>query len=256
MSTLLWIIITTLLISLIAFVGVFTLSLSDRRLNKILLGLVGLAAGTLIGGAFLHLIPEALHQMEHLGHVDHHDTVMLMVIVGFVIFFILEKFLWRHCHDKECKIHTFAYLNLVGDGVHNFIDGLIIAAGFLVSVEVGLATTFAVAAHEIPQEIGDFGVLLHGGLAKNKALFYNFITAITAIIGGILGYFLIPEIGDFQVYILPIAAGGFLYIAASDLVPELHKEHRKSRTRLAFSTFIIGIFLMWLVKFTFEGGLH
>ena len=255
MSTLLWIILATLLISLIAFIGVFTLSLSDKLLNKILLGLVGLAAGTLIGGAFLHLIPEALHEMENwVGHEESHDMVMMMVIVGFVIFFILEKVLWRHCHDKDCKIHTFAYMNLVGDGVHNFLDGLIIAAGFLASIEIGIVTALAVALHEIPQEIGDFGVLVHGGLAKKKALLYNFITAITAVVGGIIGYFLIPEIGDFQIYILPIAAGGFLYIAAADLVPELHKERRTSRTILAFSTFLIGIFLMWAVKFVVHGA--
>jgi len=242
-----------LVISLISLVGVVTLSLSDKLLKKILLALVGLAAGTLIGGAFLHLIPEALHEFEH---VADHDTLFIFVLVGFVIFFILEKFLWRHCHDKDCKIHTFAYVNLVGDGIHNFIDGLIIAAGFLASVEIGLATTFAVAMHEIPQEIGDFGVLLHGGFQKKKALLFNLLTALTALIGGILGYFLIPELGEFQLYIIPIAAGGFIYIAAADLVPELHKEPRVSRSVMAFSMFIIGIFLMWLVKFMFEGGLH
>jgi zinc and cadmium transporter len=254
MSTLLWILVATLLISLIAFIGVVTLALSPRTLKKILLALVGLAAGTLIGGAFLHLIPEALHEMEHiLGHGESQDTVMLLVIFGFVIFFILEKVLWRHCHEKDCKIHTFAYLNLVGDGVHNFLDGLIIAAGFLASVEIGLVTTMAVAFHEIPQEIGDFGVLIHGGLARKKALLFNFITAITAVAGGIIGYFLLPYNGDVQVYILPIAAGGFLYIAAADLIPELHKERRVSRTVLAFGMFLVGIAIMWAMKFVIHG---
>lgn len=253
MDTLLWIILTTFLVSLISLIGVVTLALSDKILKKILLALVGLAAGTLIGGAFLHLIPEALHEFE-----DHasHDTLFIFVLVGFVIFFILEKLLWRHCHDKECKIHTFAYINLVGDGIHNFIDGLIIAAGFLASVEVGLVTTLAVAVHEIPQEIGDFGVLIHGGFQKKKALIFNLISALTALIGGIIGFYLIPELGEFQLYIIPIAAGGFIYIAAADLVPELHKERRTSRTVLAFAMFIVGIFLMWAVKFLFEGGLH
>ncbi len=252
MSTLLWIIMATFLVSLIAFVGALTLALSPKTLRKILLALVGLAAGTLIGGAFLHLIPEALHEMEEMSGITH-DNVMLMVIVGFVIFFILEKFLWRHCHEKDCKIHTFAYLNLFGDGIHNFLDGLIIAAGFIASVEIGIITTVAVALHEIPQEIGDFGVLVHGGIKRRKALMYNFITAITAVAGGILGYFLIPHIGDFQVYILPIAAGGFLYIAAADLIPELHKEKRVSRTILAFAMFLVGIALMWSVKLLMHG---
>jgi zinc and cadmium transporter len=253
MDTLLWVILATFLVSLISLIGVVTLALSDKLLKKILLALVGLAAGTLIGGAFLPLIPEALHEFEN--HADH-DTLFIFVLVGFVIFFILEKMLWRHCHDKDCKIHTFAYINLAGDGIHNFIDGLIIAAGFLASVEIGLITTLAVAVHEIPQEIGDFGVLVHGGFAKKKALVFNLISALTALIGGIIGFYLIPELGEFQLYIIPIAAGGFIYIAAADLVPELHKEKRVSRTVLAFTMFIVGIFLMWAVKFLFEGGLH
>ncbi len=252
MSTILWIFLATFLVSLIAFVGALSLALSPKTLKKILMALVGLAAGTLIGGAFLHLIPEALHEMEDMANVSH-DNVMLMVIVGFVIFFILEKVLWRHCHEKDCKIHTFAYLNLFGDGIHNFLDGLIIAAGFLAGTEIGIITTLAVALHEIPQEIGDFGVLVHGGLARKKALMYNFATAVTAIAGGILGYFLIPRVGDFQVYILPIAAGGFLYIAAADLIPELHKEKRTSRTVLAFGMFMVGIGLMWGVKLLLHG---
>ena len=242
-----WIIIATVAISLLSLIGVFTLALSDKLLNKILLGLVGLSAGTLMGGAFLHLIPEAIHSIDH-------DTAFMMVIIGFMVFFILEKLFWRHCHKKDCKIHTFAYINLVGDGIHNFIDGLIIAASFLVSIELGIITSIAVAMHEIPQEIGDFGVLVYGGIEKKKALFYNLITALTALIGGVIGYFFIPHMGEFQGYILPIAAGGFLYIAASDLVPELHKETNTWKTVLAFTMFVVGIVLMWLVKFMAHGG--
>jgi zinc and cadmium transporter len=254
MSTLLWILLATFLVSLIAFIGVITLALAPKTLRKILLALVGLSAGALIGGAFLHLIPEALDQVRFaFGPSEPQETVMLMVIVGFVIFFILEKVLWRHCHEDGCKVHTFAYMNLFGDGVHNFLDGLIIAAGFLASPEVGIATTLAVAFHEIPQEIGDFGVLVHGGIARKKALLFNFITAITAVVGGVLGYFLIPHIGNFDIYILPIAAGGFLYIAAADLIPELHKEKRTSRTILAFGMFLLGIALMWGMKYLIGG---
>ncbi len=239
--------------SLFSLVGALTISLSDKLLKKILLSLVGLSAGTLLGGAFLHLIPEALHEFEDGLGVDN---MFLLVLVGFVVFFILEKLLWRHCHEKDCKIHTFAYINLFGDGIHNFIDGLIIAASFLTSIELGIIATIAVSVHEIPQEIGDFGVLVYGGLPKKKALLFNFISALTALLGGVLGYFLIPEMGEFQFYILPIAAGGFIYIAASDLIPELHKEHRKWRTIMAFLTFLFGIFLMWLVKFMSHGGMH
>lgn len=251
MSTILWILLATFIMSLLSLIGALTISLSDRILKKILLGLVGLSAGTLLGGAFLHLIPEALGEFQGGLGVD---TMFMMVLVGFVIFFILEKLIWRHCHEKDCKIHTFAYINLVGDGIHNFIDGLIIAASFLTSIELGIIATIAVSVHEIPQEIGDFGVLIYGGLAKKKALLFNFITSLAALLGGLMGYFLIPELGEFQNLILPIAAGGFIYIGASDLVPELHKEHRRWRTIMAFSTFLLGIFLMWLVKFISEGG--
>jgi zinc and cadmium transporter len=208
--------------------------------------LIGLAAGTLIGGALLHLLPEALENSTA-------DDVFLIAIVGFVTFFILEKILWRHCHERTCEIHTFAYLNLVGDGIHNFLDGLIIAGSFLFSVELGLITTLAVAVHEIPQEIGDFGVLVYGGIKRKKALFYNFITALAAVIGGIIGYFVLPYMGDMMNYILPFAAGGFLYIAASDLVPELHKQSDERKSISAFFFFIIGIALMWLMRFYIGG---
>jgi zinc and cadmium transporter len=254
MPTILWILLATFIVSLIAFVGVVTLALSHKALEKILLSLVGLSAGTLIGGAFLHLLPEALNEMGGIMEQDAaQQTVMLMVILGFVIFFILEKVLWRHCHEENCEVHTFAYMNLVGDGVHNFLDGLIIAAGFLAGVEIGLIATMVVAFHEIPQEMGDFGVLVHGGVKPKKALFFNFVSAVTAIAGGILGYFLIPEIGSFEFYILPVAAGGFLYIAAADLIPELHKERRTLRTILAFGMFLVGIALMWGMKYIIPG---
>ncbi|MFH0816741.1 MAG: ZIP family metal transporter [Methanobacteriota archaeon] len=255
MPPILWILLATFLVSLIAFVGAFTLAISPKVLEKLLLSLVGLAAGTLIGGAFLHLMPEALDEMaEVMGHAESQEVVMLMVIAGFVIFFILEKLLWRHCHKDHCEIHTFAYLNLAGDGVHNFLDGLIIAAGFLAGPEIGVVTTMAVAFHEIPQEIGDFGVLVHGGVARKKALMFNFATALAAVAGGLLGYFLIPEIGGFEFYILPFAAGGFLYIAAADLIPELHKESNTVRTILAFGMFLVGIAMMWAMKYLIPGA--
>ncbi|MGB9521751.1 MAG: ZIP family metal transporter, partial [Anaerolineales bacterium] len=152
MIEVLWILLATFIVSLISFIGAATLVLSENMLKKILLAQIGFAAGAMIGGGFLHLLPEAIAS----GTASLED-VFLMVIVGFVIFFILEKLLWRHCHERACPIHTFAYLNLIGDGVHNFIDGLIMAASFVVSVPLGLTATIAIAAHEIPQELGDFG---------------------------------------------------------------------------------------------------
>jgi len=247
MSALFWIIVATFIVSLISFVGAVTLVLSKNRLQKILLVLVGFAAGTLIGGAFLHLLPESIEQSKEI------NNIFLSVIIGFVVFFLLEKLLWRHCHEKTCPIHTFAYLNLFGDGVHNFIDGLVMAASFVVSIPLGITTTLAIAAHEIPQELGDFGVLVFGGLKPRKALILNFITALTAVAGGIGGYYFYPYMGGGMIFLLPFAAGGFLYIAASDLVPELHKETNTIRTVLSFSSFLAGIILMWATRSIFGG---
>jgi zinc and cadmium transporter len=245
-ETLLLIIFATFLVSLIGFVGVVALAISDRMLKKILLCLIGLSAGALMGGAFLHLLAESVT-------VSDPETVFLITLLGYVLFFVLEKVMWRHCHEKDCKIHTFAYLNLVGDGVHNFIDGLIIASSFIVSVPLGFVTTLAVAIHELPQEIGDFGVLVYGGFGKRKALVLNFVTALTAIAGGIVGFFLSQYIGDTTKFLLPFAAGGFIYIAASDLVPELHKETDIWRSLTVFGFFLLGIFLMLAVKIVFGG---
>jgi len=243
MNTLLWIVISTFLVSIIAFIGILVLILKEKSLEKLLLILVALSAGALMGGAFLHLIPEAVEKFSA------HD-ISLYVLVGFVLFFLIEKILhWRHCHKGKCEVHTFAYMNLFGDAVHNFIDGLIIAASFVVNIQLGIATTLAVVLHEIPQEIGDFGVLVYGGFKKTKALFWNFICALTAIIGGILGYYLSSYVESSVMFLLPFAAGGFIYIAASDLIPEIRKEVDLKKSLVTFGVFIIGIAIMFAVKF-------
>jgi len=243
MTTLLWIIATTVIISLIAFIGVLTLSLKEKILSKIIMVLVALSAGALMGGAFLHLIPEAV---ENFATFD----IFTYILVGFIVFFFVEKILhWRHCHKENCKIHTFAYMNLVGDGIHNFIDGLIIAASFVVNIHLGITTTLAVALHEIPQELGDFGVLIHGGFKKSSALLLNFATAITAIIGGIVGFFLASYAQASISFLLPFAAGGFIYIAASDLIPEIRKETSLWKSLLYFAVFVIGIMIMYCIGF-------
>jgi len=234
-----WAISASIVVSLISFVGVITLLLKENVLEKILLLLISFSAGALIGGAFLHLIPEAVEKSGQSG-------VYLFVIVGFILFFILEKYLhWRHCHKGKCDIHTFTYLNLVGDGVHNFIDGLIIGSSFVVSVNFGIATSFAIIMHEIPQEIGDFGVLVYGGLNKNKALFYNFLSAITAVIGTVIGYALANTSDDFLKLLMPVAAGGFIYIASCDLIPELHKQSDIKKATLSMVVFILGVAFMY-----------
>ncbi|MBT4334698.1 ZIP family metal transporter [archaeon] len=243
MNELFNILLATIIVSLISFVGAFTLAMRVRDLKKYILVLVALSAGALMGGAFLHLIPASIKTLSV-------DVIFLYVLVGFSLFFMIEKVLhWRHCHKHNCKVHSFAYMNLVGDGVHNFIDGLIIAASFMVDVQVGMVSTLAIILHEVPQEIGDFGVLLHGGFSKVRALFLNFLSALTAILGGFVGYLLSNIVESFTAFLLPFAAGGFIYIAASDLIPELRKETGMKKAMVNFLIFLIGIFLMYLVKF-------
>lgn len=248
MDNLVWIIGSTFFVSLISFVGVIALSLKEKLLHQILLLLVALSAGALMGGAFFHLIPEAISGYELSGI----DALFSYVIFGFVLFFLLEKILfWRHCHDVGCKVHTFGHMNLIGDAVHNFIDGLTIAATFVSDVNLGIATTTAIAFHEIPQEIGDFGVLLHSGFKKTKAVLVNFITALSAVAGGIAGFLISSNIGNFVSMLLPIAAGGFMYIAASDLIPEIREIVSPKKSALTFVVFLLGILFMWLAKMVF-----
>ena len=242
-----YVILATFVIALIAFVGVFTLAMKEHLLNKILLVLVSLSAGALMGGAFLHLLPEAVESSEG-------ADILSFVLVGFILFFIIEKVLhWRHCHKGKCDVHTFHYMNLIGDSVHNFIDGLIIAASFIVSIPFGITTTVAIAAHEIPQEIGDFGVLIYGGFQKKRAIILNFAVALIVVIGGIVGYFISKSIEQAVVFLIPFAGGGFIYIALSDIVPELHKHEGKKKVVL-YETLI---FLLTIVGFYFLlGALH
>ncbi len=245
MSDLLLIIFATLLVSSISLVGVLFLSLNDKILNNLLLILVAFASGALLGGAFLDLLPESLA----LGS----EEIFIFVLLGIMLFFVIEKFLrWRHCHEGKCDIHAFTYLNLIGDGIHNWIDGMIIAASFLTSIELGIVATFAIAAHEIPQEIGDFGILVYGGFKKTKALFYNFASAITAIIGAVFAYYLIQYTGYFSTLLLPFAAGGFVYIAATDLLPEMHKREKMRDSIVQLIFLSLGIFLMWSLGVIFE----
>jgi len=247
MMTLLWIIIATIIDGLAALVGALTLSLRKDTFNRILMILVAFSAGALIAGAFFHIMPESLEQgVEPM-------QLFIIVILGFGIFFIFEKFLfWHHCHKGECDVHPYTYLILFGDGIHNFIDGLIIAASFLVDTGFGIVTTFMIISHELPQELGDFAVLVHGGMKVKKALVYNFISQLTAVLGGVIGFFIGTSIEAFVPFILPFAAGGFIYIGASDLVPQLHGEKDIKKSLLSFALFVIGVLLMLGMKMFFE----
>ena len=248
MSALFWALGATLVISIISFVGVLSLFVKRKILNRIIILLVGFSAGTLLGGAMIHLIPELLE--EEMG-----SSIFLFVLAGFAVFFLLERLLhWHHHHrcGGKCEVHTFAYMNLLGDGMHNFIDGIIIAASFVADWRLGIATSIAVLAHEIPQEISDFAVLLHAGLSKAKALLYNFLSAVVAILGAIIGYILVEQIAGVTPYLLAITAGGFIYIAASDLVPEVNKESRIARSFVSFAFFLLGLGFMYVLKLIFE----
>jgi len=251
MIDLIMILASVTVVSLIAFVGLIFAGMREERLNRVTMLLVGFASGTLIGGAFLHLLPEALESENDV------TTVFFYVIAGIIVFFALEKFFyWRHCHERECPTHAFVYLNLIGDGIHNFIDGMIIAATYIVSsasgsYQLGFATTMAVILHEIPQELGDFGVLIYGGLNRKKALTFNFISAVTAVAGALLTYFL-AYLQSIETLLVPFAAGGFIYIAATDLMPELHKKSLARESLAQFIVILLGIGLMALLKIAFE----
>ncbi len=233
--------VSVLIVSLISFVGVLTLSIKADKLKKILLYMVSFSTGALFGDAFIHLLPEVVEETGFGLNISFY----LMFGIGFS--FIVEKFIhWRHCHIPTSKehIHPFAMMNLFGDAVHNFIDGLIIGASYLVNVPVGIATTLAVILHEIPQEIGDFGVLLHGGFSKLKALFFNFITALAAVIGAIVALVMSSYVENITIFLIPFAAGNFIYIAGSDLIPELHKEVKVKKSLLQFIAIVLGVLIM------------
>lgn len=236
----------TIIDGLIALVGVFSLWLSDKKLRKILIILVAFSAGALLSGALFHLLSESLETLTSMKAFSY-------LIIGFILFFIIERILhWHHCHKIKCDVHPFTYLILFGDGVHNFIDGLIIAASFLINIPFGIITSVLIFAHEVPQELGDFGVLVYGGFSKLKALFYNFLSQLTCVVGGVAGYFLSTRIIGVVPFILPFAAGGFIYISASDLIPELHKEKNIKKSLWSFIFFIIGILLMVFIKLIFR----
>jgi zinc and cadmium transporter len=237
---------SVLVVSLISFIGAFMLSLREELVRKYIFLFISLAVGALLGDALIHLIPESLEASTNITRTS------VLIIAGILFFFILEKFLHWHHHgeDKEeSHIHPVGKLVLFSDGIHNFLDGIIIAASFLVSTPVGLATTLAVILHEIPQEIGDFAVLLHSGYTKSRALWLNFLSALSAILGAIFLFSIgnLAEISSF--YFVPIAAGGFIYIAVADLIPELHKTKELKYSVLQILAVMAGVLAMVALTF-------
>ena len=234
------------MVSIVSLVGILGLSLKEELLRKYIFIFISLAIGALLGDSFIHLIPEALEEAANPG------TVSLLIILGVLAFFVLEKFLHWHHHgeDKdEAHVMPVGKLVLVSDGVHNFIDGIIIASSFMISVPIGMATTIAVILHEIPQEIGDFAVLVHSGFDKKRALWLNFISALCAILGAAIVFLLGGFAESVSLWFLPIAAGGFIYIAIADLIPELHKTKSAGASFLQILTIIFGVLAMLALTF-------
>jgi zinc and cadmium transporter len=217
---LLWIIGFSILGSFGAIAGAALFLYFPDGIRKVLLPcLISYATGTLLGAAFLGMIPSGLEQAPA-------NLVMATVLAGMVLFFVLEKLvIWRHCHQADCEIHgRAAPLILIGDAFHNFVDGVVIAAAFLNSVPLGIATALAVIAHEVPQEVGDFAILLDNGYSRSRALLLNGLSSSTTLPGALMAYFWLGETREAVPYILAISAASFIYIAAADLIPALNRQ--------------------------------
>lgn len=237
-------ILSVAIVSLISLTGALTLALNKNFLKKILLTLVSFAVGGLFGDAFIHLIPESFKDL------GLNAKTPLLILTGILMFFILEKFIrWRHCHAEPCEdhAHPVVAMNLIGDGVHNMIDGMLIAASFMASIPIGIATTIAIVLHEIPQEIGDFAVLVHGGFSVKRALVANFICSLLSVAGALIILLAGPYLSEYTKFILPITAGGFIYMAGSDLIPELHHDVKPKTSALQLASILAGIGIMALL---------
>ena len=246
MTTYIYAFFGVIIVSLVSLVGVFFLSLGDSLLKKYVQVLISLAIGGLLGDAFIHLIPESFKE------IADKTLVGILIIAGIIFFFSIEKLIhWHHNgEDKENnQIHPVGKLILFTDGFHNMIDGIILGVSFIVSLPVGIATTLAIILHEIPQEIGDFAILIHSGYTKKKALIFNFFSALMAVLGMILAFSFGKVIENYLMLFLPIAAGGFIYIAVADLIPELQKTIQVKRSLVQISAVLLGVFLMLALTF-------
>ncbi|MFW9941419.1 MAG: ZIP family metal transporter [Candidatus Thorarchaeota archaeon] len=261
------------LIGCLSLVGVFMISMKEKTLDKLLIVVVAFATGTILATALFDLIPESLHHLEELNTEGKDLTESLLftfVIIGFVIFFIIERFIYwfhGHAHEKEnqfvcydtitegnktalisdSNIKNFAFLNLIGDGLHNFLDGIIMMVAFLSGLRNGVIITLAVLFHELPQEVGDFGVLVYGGFTKKRALFFNFLSAMIALFGGLLALFLSNAVEIFNLFFLAFSGGGFLYLATVELMPELIKEKNLKKSIIQGLIFLSGVILIMLL---------
>lgn len=250
MSTLVYIILFTALGSLLAIGGASLLLTRKKLSHSVTHGLSAFAAGALLAAALLDLLPEAFHYFEEMGMEEVEGTVFLYTLVGILLFFLLERFIhWFHHHHHQHEdepIKAVVPLVIFGDGVHNIIDGILIAATFMVDVNLGIITTFAIVAHELPQEIGDFGILLHSGLSRMKAFMYNLLSQLMAVISGIVTYFIGSSVEGILPYIIAVTSGFFLYIALTDLIPDIHNENKKGFAIMESLLLFVGIGVIWL----------
>ncbi len=236
-------IVAVIIVSLLSLLGAAFLVLKRTWLTRIMSPLLAFSSGVLLGSTFFDLIPESMELVP--------DQAMVFIIAGIVSFFSLEKLLQWHHHvegDHAGESKAVGYLSLIGDGIHNFVDGTIIAAAFLVSPSLGISATIAVIAHEIPHELADFTILLHSGFSNAKALFFNFLSATTAIVGAILVLTISSVTETFVPHLVPFAAGNFLYIAMSDLIPELHRRRSRLSSIVHIIALVLGVTLIYLLQ--------
>jgi zinc and cadmium transporter len=237
---------SVLAVSAVSLIGIAAIPLTPRSVNRIVFVSVSLAAGAMFGDAFIHVIPESFAKQ------DRAITTATYLLSGVFSFFVLEKFLrWRHSHQingrASSAIEPVGYLNLFADALHNFIDGMLVGAVYSVSLSGGIATTFAIIMHEVPQELGDFGVLLHAGFSRGRALALNFVSGLLAIVGAVVSLIASRFLISFSEAMLPFTAGAFIYIAGCDLLPELQKEHKASRSVVQLVALLLGVSLMYLI---------
>ena len=250
------IILATLIVSVFSLSGIITLSLREKTLHSILFFLVAFSAGSILGASLFDLLPEAVELVDE-------SVVFIYIAVGYLAFFVLERFIyWYHGHghhgdieamgDERAPAKGFAYLNVLGDGIHNFIDGMIIAASFTAGFSVGLATTIAVIFHELPQEMGDYGILIYAGFERTRALMLNFLAALSVVVGGVFGIFFLTTIEALSGLLIAFSAGAFIYLSASELIPELQEEDDFWRSLVQFGVFLIGLIVIWYLGVAFH----
>jgi len=242
MDVFFWIFGILLINTLIGGAGILSLWVVKKNLRRIAFLLMSFAAGNLLGGAFFHLLVHSLEEVDA-------ELVFVSALSGFLVFFIFENYLHFH-RCAECKIHPYTYTVLIGDAIHNIFDGIVVAITFLLSIPLGIATSIAILMHEIPQELGIFGVMVHSGQDKKKSILYPLLAQSTSIIGGILGYAFSSSLEEYIPLFLPFVAGGFIYIASADLIPEIHKSEKWQKIEGILALFL-GLSLMWALK-----GLH